>query len=288
MGDIASILFKDNKTTFSTLLWALLGTLLFVFFIMCCISAGDSATYLGLKIWHSQESNPQFPQFVVCPEFEEGVITAITCRILEGRNQPPSSPITPTEVKLPYSDKNPLYICYAYNTLGNAWIGQHTVVCSINATRGTQSAIGNAQVFFTAIENRGDFRECATSECLQSSNSYILPWGSITNVGFEKSVYYMDTHSSKTSQKFKVYGSAYPTTSPQDHNILSFFYYNSNVVAYYEAYNFFNFLQFMGAVGGAAFAGKIVHDLVLALVGHFMKTSMEASPLIPPRQEDQL
>jgi len=274
---------KTTEGKTSLLLWLVLGIFYFVYFVVICNEAVLATKGNDWRIW--VETNPnsrQFPQFVICPQYHEGEITGIDCKVLESKgHHNPNNPSIVYQPLTPNPNEHPDYVCYGFNMRGNVNILNQHVWCEINATNGFVTNKGNVQVFFDKV---GTFEWLNCAECVMGVDNYIMPWQNEARVGIQE----MSFHG-LGGNRYSVQGTHYPFTPSVNYtyssDIESFFYWNSNDVWNYQNHNYYSFWTWVGYVGGAAFLVKLCHDglllfLMLLFVGKPAATAEESNPIL--------
>jgi hypothetical protein len=257
----------------SVALWVVLGIFYFIYFVFACIQADHAAKRHSFRVWSEEQASIQFPEFVLCPEYPEGLIATIECRILQPN---PNNPlITPTVIKPgTYSQWNPDFTCYGYNMDGAVPIGNHTVWCRMNATNGPGRPQGNVQVFFVKPDTKVNQFLLDCDDCIDGQDNYVMPWGTLTTLGLE--LYFFEE-----VPRYETYGFSYPVSN-FSYNIEGLFSWHSHYVWYYNQHNYYNFWQWMAFIGGAAFLMKILHDLIVSFCDIFIFKETELKPLYEP------
>jgi len=231
--------------------------IMFFYFIFACVQAQSALTTPTYRIWMKTEQNVAFPQFTVCPEYSEGLIEFIQCWILKkGGNIliPPSSTFVTPDGRA----------CTVFNADGHIQnVARAELWCSANATNTWVATAGNIQFFFAAQGETNYDDICG--ECVLGQDNYVANWHQDTYISVEKKVFYSNGF---TDQRFLTTGYSYPfdqgiSNYTRHHDMDILFGFTSLDVWYYQQYNLYNFWQWMGFVGGAAFLFKMIHDGVM-------------------------
>jgi len=228
----------------------LLFIIWFVFFVLSCIRMNDGNKMEHMLSWITYEQDIQFPSFSICPEFEEGNITAIRCEMLM-RTSKQNIIITPTTGNLPQ--------CIYYNIDGSLEDFNSTIWCAINVTNNYTSfdhqyKPGNAKIFL-AKPNQPFDNSCAN--CIIGQDFWVIITNSFNFVGFKK--YMMNGNTEYEMNGF--YYTYDVIVNPYEINLLTT--WTSKEVWNYRRFHYFDFTEFLGTIGGIAAILMIIHSFVL-------------------------
>jgi len=245
----------SKKVSFA--IYCVVGLIMFIYFIFDCIQANSAQHTPSFRIWMQNQPSLSFPQFTVCPEYNEGAILYLQCWILQPKSLG-GNIVIPSSGSVTTSDGRQ---CTKFNTdvhIQN--VGQGELWCEANATNGWVGLDGNIQFFF-ADQGVNNYQDAECGECILGQDNYVADWRSFTYINIEKKVYI--TNGTNVRYQANGYSYPYPTYYNGTHNIDVLFGYSSLDVWYYQLHNYYNFWQWMGYLGGAAFLFKMIHDAIM-------------------------
>jgi len=234
----------------------------FIFFILACIRTSDGDKTKHMISWLTYEKNLQFPSFSVCPEFQEGNVTAIECWTL-GPHHNSNAIINSTSGALPS--------CYYFNTNGILAEFNSTIWCTINVTNNYTSfngkiEPGNAKIF---LSKPGRFFDTSCTDCILGQDFWVLITNSFNWVG-------MKQYTMNGVMEYETSGFYYTyDVIVNSYGINMLMNWTSKEVWNYKNFHFYNFTEFLGTIGGIAALFLILHVIIMFFVSFCCSTDTQ-------------
>jgi len=274
MGSIMGKLeekFPGTLGKISLACYSIIGIIWFTAFIIGCIKLSDPSSSSSWRMWIETASALNFPTWVICPHRFGYNLGATTCYVMQYQNRSPVATVSGQSVKSPWGTQ-----CLSFNYAGNLEMqNNYYLHCDATTTNGSDTS---APVKYYFVDQDGtNFTSC--SSCLGSSDFFVLAPNHTAYLGLELTVYQdgntVEPNAIITTPKATggIPGSSYRvggqslydnTLNGVSRTIMT---WNTRNIMHWQRTNFYDFWQWIGYLGGAAFLFKLIHDFLIGVLG---------------------
>jgi len=243
----------------------ILFLLWFIYFCFACKKLADPLNKQNLRVWVTKPQTRVFPQVSVCPHPPDSraAITSLTC-IWYDKNTKKWTPLQYTPLN-PTSDLS--WTCLGYNVDGSdSYIDN--VFCN-----GTTTRQAPLHFYFDDPKTGADFFK---EETLGDSD-WINPYGSRNNIAIELTTWWTSDESGGSIEKPSLTNPtrtyklrAHTLADPVGNFTVVSIWWGSDTVWHYDSYANYDFLQWFGLVGGAAFILHLMYRIFMLSVTFFV------------------